>query len=150
MGETDSGRNITFRWRIQEMIFFYERTAPKISRPVIPVFLKSGKNFVFYAGLIDSGADYCVFSLGVAKALNLKLSKQNVVIEGISQGRISGEVGVVMIKIGHLSYHTKAVFADIRDPGYGILGGRGFFDHFDVKLSYRKQTIEIQPILRSS
>lgn len=28
----------------------------------------------------------------------------------------------------------------------GILGQQGFFDHFDVKLSYQKQTIEIEPL----
>lgn len=130
------------------MIFFYERTTSKISRPVIPIVLRSGKKFVFYAGLIDSGADYCVFSLSVAKALDLKMSKESVGIEGISQDKIYGKVGMVMLKIGRISYPVKALFAEIRDPGYGILGGRGFFDRFDVKLSYRKGIIEIQPLSR--
>lgn len=132
------------------MIFSYEKITAKISRPIVPIFLKSGINFVFYAGLIDSGADYCVFGLDVAKGLHLRLSRESIGIEGISQGKIYGRVGRVTLKIGHASYRITAIFADIRDPGYGILGGRGFFDHFDVNLSYRRRTIVVQPVLRAS
>ncbi len=132
------------------MTFYYEELTSRLARPTIPILLKSGNKIVFYVGLIDSGADYCVFSIETAKALGIKLSRQIVKIEGVGSSKVKGRFGTVTLKIGSASYKLKAVFAEIRELGYGILGGIGFFDHFDVKLSYKKRTIEINHSSRIS
>lgn len=133
------------------MIFSYLRITPEISRPVIPVLLKSDKRFIIYPGLIDSGPDYCVFDISIAEILGIKLSvKEKVNISGVSGKSIKGNFGNLVLKVGYKSYKVKVVFAKIGKFDHGILGTKGFFDHFDVKLSYRKQTIEVQPVYRFS
>ncbi len=129
------------------MIFRYFEVTPKIIRPIVPLILKSSTRVAFYSALIDSGADYCIFGLGVAEALDIKLKSQNKTkVSGVAKELIEGFLTNLEIRIGTVKYETKVIFADISDFGHGILGQQGFFDHFDVKLSYQKQTIEIEPV----
>jgi len=48
------------------MVFPYRQVSSEIRRPVIPVILKNKSKFVLYSGLIDSGADYCIFNIQIA------------------------------------------------------------------------------------
>jgi len=128
------------------MIFSYEEITPQVRRPIIPVLLTSETTFIIYRALVDSGADYCIFSIDLAYLLGIKLSsRDNVSFTGVDGEKIEGFWGEVEIRIGGISYKTKAIFAEISEFGHGILGHKGFFDQFDVKLSYQKQTIEIEP-----
>lgn len=129
------------------MIFDYQKISFAISRPIIPIFLRSKTKYIFYSALIDSGADYCIFSIELAKALDIKLSKSKTSFKGVGKDRIQGRWGKVDIRIDHIVYQLKALFAEISDFGHGILGQKGFFDHFDVELSYRKLSIEIKPVM---
>ena len=129
------------------MTFPYFEFDPHILRPIIPIIIKSTKKVAFYSVLIDSGADHCIFNLGTAKALGIKLkSKDKTIISGIGKGLIQGYWNELELRVAGKIYTTKVIFANISDYGYGILGQQGFFDHFDVTLSYHKKTIEIQPI----
>lgn len=129
------------------MIFPYKEVSSQIIRPIIPIIIKSDNYFILYHGLIDSGADHCIFSLEIAKELGLNFSNKNKATF-ISAGgeRIKGFWGEIDIRIDTTTYTIQAIFAKISDFGHGILGQQGFFDHFDVKLSYQKQAIEIEPI----
>lgn len=127
------------------MIYFYKEISPTIKRPIIQVIVKSENYFVIYPVLIDSGADYCIFSTELAKDLGVGLKGKKVRFMGIGKDKIAGYWGEVEIKVGDLSHQTKVIFAEISQFGHGILGQKGFFDHFDVKLSYQNQTIEIEP-----
>lgn len=129
------------------MIFPYKEINSRIKRPIVPLIIKSDTCFILYHGLIDSGADHCIFSLEIAKELGLQLSdKDRAEFIGIGKDSVKGYWGEIDIKIGNLIYTTEVIFADISDFSHGILGQQGFFDHFDVKLSYSKQIIEIEPI----
>lgn len=55
------------------MIFDYEEITPDVKRPIIPVLIKSETTFIIYRALIDSGADYCIFSVDLANLLEVKL-----------------------------------------------------------------------------
>lgn len=55
------------------MIFHYFEITPKIVRPIIPIILKSQTKLMLYSALVDSGADYSIFSLDIADALGIKL-----------------------------------------------------------------------------
>lgn len=125
------------------MIYFYKEITPSIKRPIIQVVIKSENYFVIYPVLIDSGADYCIFSAELAKDLGIKLGKKASFM-GIGKDKIDGYWGEVEIKLENHSYKTKVIFAEISQFGHGILGQQGFFEHFDVKLSYQNQTIEIE------
>lgn len=129
------------------MTFHYYEINSKIIRPIIPILLKSPSKIMLYSGIIDSGADYCTFSLDTAKVLDIKLeSKDKVKIAGVGKEKITGYRNKIEMRIGDKTYATKVIFADMSDFGYGILGQLGFFDHFDVTLRYYKQEIEIEPI----
>lgn len=128
------------------MIYRYKDITPSIRRPVIEIIVKSKSKFAIYPVLIDSGADYCIFSTELAESLEIKLQKKKVSFMGIGKDKVVGFWGQVEIRLGDKSYETKAIFAEIIKFGHGILGQLGFFDHFDVKLSHQKQIIEIEPV----
>jgi len=101
---------------------------------------------ILYSALIDSGADYSIFSLDIADALGIKLQlKDKVKFIGVGRETIYGFWSKIETIIGDTTYETHAIFAKISEFGHGILGHKGFFDQFDVKLNYRKKTIEIDP-----
>lgn len=129
------------------MIYKYYKVTPKIIRPIIEVILKSETRVGIFPSLIDSGADHCIFSLDTAKSLNIKLNPKNkTTISGIAIEAIDGYWNELELRVAGKTYTTKIIFAKISDYGHGILGQQGFFDHFDVKLSHKRQTIEIEPI----
>lgn len=128
------------------MIYPYLTFTDTIRRPIIQIIVRSENNFAIYPVLIDSGADYCIFNIELAKALGIKLTKKRTNFRGVGKDKVKGFWGEVEIKLGDHSYKTKAIFAEISQFGHGILGQQGFFDRFDVKLSYQKQTIEIESI----
>lgn len=132
------------------MIFHYLEISPDIIRPVIRIVLKRDKKFVVYFALIDSGADYCIFSIEVAKVLGIPLRPKRINLKGIAKEKVTGYLGNVEIGINGTSYDLTAIFADIGEFGHGILGQRGFFEHFDVSLSYRSREIVIKPALLES
>lgn len=127
------------------MIFPYREITPRIKRPIIRIVLKSSDTFVVYPALIDSGADYCIFSIELAKPLNIKLSKRKVSFQGVGKDKVQGYWGEVEIRVGEISYKTKAIFAEISEFGHGILGQKGFFDTFIVKFDLVQKEIEIKP-----
>ena len=126
------------------MIYQYQEITPEISRPIIPIILKHKDKFIFYDGLIDSGADYCIFSIELAQPLNIKLSKSKVSFKGVGKGKVQGYWGEVEIRISGISYKTKAIFAEISEFGHGILGQKGFFDIFIVKFDLIREEIELE------
>jgi hypothetical protein len=129
------------------MIFDYEEISLQIKRPIIPVFLKSETIFIFYRALIDSGADHCIFSVDVADLLGIKLAtKDTVGFRGVHGDEIIGYRSKLTIRINEVMYSTDVIFAQISDFGHAILGQKGFFDHFDVTLSYKPQIIELKPV----
>lgn len=72
------------------------------------------------------------------------MSKSKVSFKGIGKDKIQGFWGEVEIRIGAISYKTKAIFAEISDFGHGILGQKGFFDFFVVKFDLIGEKIELK------
>lgn len=129
------------------MIFKYYEVTSEIIRPIIEVILKSETRVGIFPSLIDSGADYCIFSLETAKLIGIKLKPKNkTTISGIGSTKVKGYWHEVELRIAGKVYTTQVIFAKISDYGFGILGELGFFDHFDVKLSHSREIIEIEPI----
>lgn len=129
------------------MTFPYKEINPQIKRPIIPIIIKSDNYFILYHGLIDSGADYCIFSLEIAKELGLNFSNKNKATFISAGGEmVKGFWEEIDLRIGETTYTIQAIFAKISDFGHGILGQQGFFDHFDVKLSYQKQLVEVESV----
>lgn len=80
----------------------------------------------------------------LAANLGIKLQRAKTSFRGVGNDKLIGYWSEVSIKIGEYEYKTKAIFAEISDFGHGILGQKGFFDHFNVNLNYNKQIIELK------
>lgn len=116
-----------------------------ILRPIIPISLQFKNKSIYYEALIDTGADFCIFPIELADTLGIKLNPDKIIyFSGIDEQPVKGIIARVLLKIGEIKISTKIVFAE--SGSTRILGQRGFFDHFDIKLSYRKKTIEIEPL----
>ena len=126
------------------MIFPYIKVAPEIKRPIVPIFLKSKDKFIYYPALVDSGSDYCIFSIEIAQGLGVNLSKKRLKLFSLGKGKLYGSFAEVELRITDKFLVIQAVFAEIPELGHGILGQKGFFSNFDVKFSYTNETIEIQ------
>ncbi|MBI3103583.1 retroviral-like aspartic protease [Candidatus Daviesbacteria bacterium] len=116
-------------------------------RPIIPISLKSHGVSIRYEGLIDSGADFCIFPTGIAKKLGINFKKMNKIYFSSASGdMIEGIIAAVILDIGKTSFKVKVVFADLAGR-VGILGQYGFFDKFTVKFDLGKEEIEIKSII---
>lgn len=116
-----------------------------ILRPIIPVSLRYKDKSIHYEALIDTGADFCIFPVELANTLGINLNPNRIVyFSGVSGQPLKGFITDVILRVGDISVSTKIVFAE--SGSTRVLGQRGFFDHFDVKLSYQKKIIEIEPI----
>ncbi len=116
-----------------------------VFRPIIPVTLFFKGNSVSYEVLIDSGADDCVFDAELTKILHLPLDEEKEKsFGGISGGEIKAYRQGVEMSVGGILYITEVYFSpNLAKMGYGILGQRGFFDHFRVRFIYSKKVVEI-------
>lgn len=116
-----------------------------VLRPIIPVSLQYKDKSIYYEALIDTGADFCIFPIELANTLGIKLDPKEIVyFSGVGGQPLKGFITKVILRIDKVNVSTKIVFA--ASGSTRVLGQRGFFDHFDVKLSHHKQTIEIEPV----
>ena len=111
-----------------------------VNRPIIPVILIYRSSLVNYQALIDTGSDYNVFEAGVSQLLGLRLtSGHKRQITGIGGKKIKGYEHNVALRITGKQYRTKVIFSNQIPPySFGVLGNKGFFDHFKVTFKYPK------------
>ncbi|MBI3283080.1 retropepsin-like domain-containing protein [Candidatus Curtissbacteria bacterium] len=128
------------------MIFHYQEISPQIIRPIVPIVLKARNKFAVNLALIDSGADRCIFDIEIAKALSIKLRPNKISLKGIGRDKVVGNLGEIELNINGISYDLIAIFAPMEEFDHGILGQKGFFDHFDIRLNYRNKIIEIKKL----
>ena len=118
-----------------------------VFKPIIPVKVAYGENFIDYAVLIDSGADFCLFDgeIGEHLGLDVKSGKQETFC-GIEESQSAvAYLHEVDLNINGCEVSVVAGFSyDIAKHGYGILGQRGFFDNFVVKFDLLKEEIELK------
>lgn len=122
---------------------------PLVGMPVIDIELNSpltGGSFT-YPCLVDSGADSCVFHAEIGEALGLDVkSGQEVDLHGIkANSPLKGYRHDIVYKIGGVECPAKVVFTYEFSSRYGILGRKGFFDHFTVEINERDGKVKITP-----
>lgn len=114
-------------------------------RPLLDITIRNGKKIIKYAVLVDSGADYNIFHMDMARLLNLDLSNaKDISFGGIKKGKQGlgkGKLGMIDIGIERIFFPSFAIFSDdISDEGYAIVGQRGFFENFkSVQFSYSEK-----------
>lgn len=124
--------NVKYKFRYKKIGEFY--------RPLIDVNLRNGKLTCKYVALIDSGADFNIFHADVARLLSIDLTKlQKIEFGGIKEDKTSckGFVAAVELGLDGRFFNAPVVFSsDISPNGSGVLGQRGFFEHFRVIFDY--------------
>ena len=118
------------------------------ARPYIPIRIIGPKRFWEGYGLIDSGADRCLFNNKIAEDIGLDLSDgNNENFGGIEGGNLKAKLHKVKIQIMGMNEETEILAGFIDSSGVAaILGQDGFFDAFRIKFEKDHGIIEIVPV----
>ena len=129
------------------MKFKYSRYG-SVLRPIIPILVQHGSSEIGYEVLVDSGADVCLFSSGIGEALGIEVKKgRPCEILGVGGKYSVAYFRMVTIVVGESTFCIEAGFMpDIAGHvmSYGLVGQKGFFDHFVVKFDLLKGDIELK------
>lgn len=114
-------------------------------RPLIPVEISSGGQKLLTYGLIDSGADVCLFGADLCQRLELNLKKgKKQVLRGIGKGTVVFYLHFLTLHIGKSAVKTEIGFSDnVKHIPFSILGQKGFFENFLVAFNYPKKWVEV-------
>ena len=117
-------------------------------RPVIEVKLKNKENSIRYEVLVDSGADICLFDQSVGEAIGIDIKSGKVKeVFGVGGKASLYQVHPVTIEVGGWDFKIEAGFMpDVagRVIPYGLVGQKGFFENFIVKLDLLKEEIDLK------
>lgn len=113
-----------------------------ILRPIIPFSIHSKDKSLRFEALIDSGADFNIFPIEIAKKLGIILkNSDHISFAGVGGNIIDGVKAEIVLEIGVQKIKTEIVFAPIDN---GILGQYGFFDIWKVNFDLKKKIIELE------
>ncbi len=128
------------------MKFKYKRYSPTVLRPVIPIEIVHRNNSVKYEVLVDSGADLCVFDAQIGEILGIAVETgEKRIVRGITGIPEYYYLHRVEIKVGGLNHSAEVGFFPKMDKNtYGVVGQKGFFDHYSIKFDLNKKEIELK------
>ena len=114
-------------------------------RPVIPLSISHKFRSVRFEALVDSGADFSIFPLDIAKKININLkNKEKIYFSGIGNIVNEGYIASVDITLEDSTIKTKVIFSNVLEDS-GVLGQSGFFDKFIIKFDLAEKVIELAP-----
>lgn len=118
----------------------------QVKRPVIPIKVKYKNNEIDYLVLIDSGADFCIFHADIGDVLGISIKKgKKLEFFGIIGDKEEAFFHEVTINVGGYDKKLFCGFSyQFNKMPYGILGQKGFFDLFEIKMDYQKNRIELK------
>ncbi len=127
-------------------------TSPEVGhilRPIIPIQLQKKNVIIRQEVLLDTGADFCLFSGEVADLLDIELKTgTRHKVMGVGGAVTKGYIHKIGISIpGFGIYNAWAFFCDkseLNEAQQGILGQLGFFEKFRVSFEYSKRKIVIR------
>ena len=113
-----------------------------VYRPVIPVKLSLEKQGITFDGLVDSGADECIFPAWIAKTLGHDVYKgKKKIFAGIG-GSVLAYLHKTHLKLNGIKFVANVYYShEWDDMPFGLLGQSGFFSHFDIHFNYREKLI---------
>lgn len=115
-----------------------------ILRPIIPLSIKYQDKALRFEALIDSGADFNILPMEIAKKLGIILkNSEHISFAGVGGNIIDGIKTDVSLEIGSQKIQSRVVFAPVEN---GILGQYGFFDLFKVNFNLKNKIIEVETI----
>jgi len=127
----------------QHMTFDY------IKYPTVQVrFSYNGKETPFIDGLLDSGGDFIVIPLPIAKYLNLKLKKAGSVdTAGGVTSLFKANINMVIGSREYLvSYDNIEIHVSSRDDIPILLGRHPIFEDYEITFKKQKNQLILKPI----
>ncbi len=115
--------------------------------PAINIGLKklNSKDEFSFLVLVDSGAEFSLFTKGDAELLGLKLRQGEMIkIGGVTGDRFLAFIHSVTIKIGNEKIKIEAAFS-AQDNTPRVLGRNPLFSHFFITFDHKKQNTIFVP-----
>lgn len=122
-------------------------------RPIIPVIIKNDSKIIETPALIDSGADFNVFDIGIADALGLNLNKaRKITFKGVGNKalELKGHMAIVNLMVAtkgsSKTFQAPVIFTnELPNNGFALLGEVGFFDQFEeISFYYKRGKINLE------
>ena len=130
------------------MKFSYKRYSRDTLRPVVPIKLINGTDSINYEVLVDSGADLCIFNSEIGEAIGIDIQRGKAQeVFGVGGKASVFYLHPVTIDVGGWQYKIEAGFMPSvgnKIMKHGLVGQKGFFEHFIVKFDLKKEEIEIK------
>lgn len=119
-----------------------------VSRPYIPIRLIGPRGVWEGYGLIDSGADRCLFNIQIAEKIGLNLKGGKIQdFGGIEGGVLEAKLSNIELQVIGMNETIEILAGFIDSPGVSaILGQDGFFDNFRIKFEKDHGVVEVNPI----
>lgn len=116
------------------MLFSYQE-----DRPSVTFQLKSGNNWKYFTALIDSGADFSIFPLYAAVALDINMKKLKKIKAESADGDFFDIYKTTLeAKIDNKFFKLPIGFSE--KPNVSpLIGRQGFFDTFKVTFDHKKR-----------
>lgn len=111
------------------------------------ILIASNGESVQSAALADTGADFCLFPLDIAKMLRLDLTLlPTETTTGVGNAANLTYYDTLTIDVGDgVIFTTKVGFTDGMDrAGFGLLGQQGFFENYTVEFRHRDRIFTVE------
>ncbi|MBI5793507.1 hypothetical protein HZA87_00240 [Candidatus Uhrbacteria bacterium] len=127
------------------MVFPYKRYSDGIQRPVIQLTLRYGDREFDYEGLVDSGADMCMFGMEVALFLGIDLAKcEKGVVAGVGAVPFTYYLKTIQVEVAGRSFFIDVGFlSNVSQFMYGVIGRKNFFNQFIVTFDEVEKTLSL-------
>lgn len=128
----------------------------KVFTPLIDIRLKNPKTNDItprYPSLVDSGATSCVFHAPLGELININITKgKEMPLKGVMEGVGVQYLHKVVIVVENINIDFEVEAGFTYEFGknisnmfpYGILGQKGFFDHFKISFDLNHKIFEIK------
>ena len=115
-------------------------------RPSLVLTLVNGANRLSCYGLVDSGADHCVFRGSFMQPLGLDpLTAPIEMTSGLGSANVPTHFCSVAIDLGVVRIPVYAGFTPGMDQlGFGLLGQAGFFEAFKITFDYANERFPVE------
>lgn len=123
-------------------------------RPALGVRLSCNNRSIQTFGIVDSGADDCVFPASLARSLGITIpNERRYVFSGAADNAQFAFFDVAHMDILDFSGNTAVYGFDLDvgftaaldRPGFGLLGQNGFFSRFKITFDHVNDFIELDP-----
>ena len=110
--------------------------------PLIEVILIGPKEKIKMLALLDSGADYSLFSLEVAEKLGILVEKgKRISLQGVAGQPFTGYLHEVLVQVEDVVLKCKIVFSKVRAT---LLGRNNFFLPFLITFNEKYQKVIVE------